>query len=368
MDLLKALDAPFTLKSMKLKNRFAMSPMTRYFSPGGMPTGDVADYYRRRAEGGVGLIITEGAGTDRANSRPTDTIPNFCGDALPQWSRILKGVHDAGGAMAPQLWHVGGSPDYNFPNDFPAPLESPSGLIGPGVAGGRVMTDEDIADTIASFARAAADAKRLGFDAVEIHAAHGYLIDQFFWSESNRRDDRYGGPGIAERSQFGVDVLRAIRAAVGEDFVVMFRISQWKTGFYDAKLANEPADLEAWLGPLVDAGLDMVDCSQRRFWEPEFPGSDLNLAGWVKKLLGVPTITVGSIGLNRDLFSDFEGGESSFNRASLEELTRRYERGDFDLVALGRVLLADPDWLRKVRSGETDQVRPYSREAMETLF
>lgn len=368
MDILQALDTPFTLKSMKLKNRFVMSPMTRYFSPDGMPTDDVAAYYRRRAEGGVGLIITEGVGTDRPNSRPTPTIPNFCGDALPRWSNVLAGVHAAGGAMAPQLWHVGGSPDYNYPDDAPHPLESPSGLIGPGLSGGRVMTEEDVADNIASYARAAADAKRLGFDAVEVHAAHGYLVDQFFWSETNRRNGRFGGAGIAERSRFGADVVRAMRAAVGEDFVLIFRVSQWKTGFYDVKLAPEPGDLEAWLGPLIEAGLDIVDCSQRRFWEPEYSGSDLNLAGWVKKLLGVPTITVGSVGLSRDLFSDFEGGASNVNIQSLEELARRFDRGDFDLVALGRVLLADPAWLQKVQDGRFDQLRPYTVEAMQTLF
>lgn len=368
MDILQALDTPFTLKSMKLKNRFVMSPMTRYFSPAGMPTDDVAAYYRRRAEGGVGLIITEGVGTDRPNSRPTPTIPNFCGDALPRWSNVLAGVHAAGGAMAPQLWHVGGSPDYNYPDDAPHPLESPSGLIGPGLSGGRVMTEEDVADNIASYARAAADAKRLGFDAVEVHAAHGYLVDQFFWSETNRRDGRFGGAGIAERSRFAADVVRAMRAAVGEDFVLIFRVSQWKTGFYDVKLAPEPGDLEAWLGPLIEAGLDIVDCSQRRFWEPEYSGSDLNLAGWVKKLLGVPTITVGSVGLSRDLFSDFEGGTSNVNIQSLEELARRFDRGDFDLVALGRVLLADPAWLQKVQDGRLDQLRPYTVEAMQTLF
>lgn len=368
MDLLKALDTPFTLKSMKLKNRFAMSPMTRYFSPGGMPCDEVADYYRRRAEGGVGLIISEGAGTDRPNSRPTRSIPHFHGEALSRWSEILTGVHGAGAAMAPQLWHVGGSPDYNYPDDFPEPLESPSGLIGPGLAGGRVMTEEDVADNIASFARAAADAKRLGFDAVEVHAAHGYLVDQFFWSETNHRRDRFGGDSIAERSRFGAEVVRAMRAAVGEDFALIFRVSQWKTGFYDVKLAAEPAELEAWLGPLADAGLDMIDCSQRRFWEPEYEGSDLNLAGWVKKLVGLPTITVGSVGLSRDLFSDFAGGVSNVNLASLEELVRRFDRGDFDLVALGRVLLADPAWLSKVREGRYDALRPYTREAMGTLY
>src|SRR3546814_613968 len=167
-------------------------------------------------------------------------------------------------------------------------------------------------------------------------AAHGYLVDQFFWAETNLRGDRFGGAGLRERAQFGAEIFREMRRAVGEDFVIMMRISQWKTGFYDTKLANNPGDLEEWPGPLADGGVDIFDCSQRRFWEPEFEGPDLNLAGWAKKVVGRPTITVGSVGLDRDLFADFEqGGQSNINPASLNELVRRYERGDFD-IEIGR--------------------------------
>src|SRR3546814_4898810 len=122
----------------------------------------------------------------------------------------------------------------------------------------------------------------------------------------------------------------------------MMRISQWKTGFYDTKLANNPGDLEEWLGPLADGGVDIFDCSQRRFWEPEFEGSDLNFAGWAKKLTGAKTITVGSVGLTGEFVAAY-GGESS-RPASLDDLIRRLERGDFDLVAVGRALLQDPQW------------------------
>ncbi|AYJ85158.1 12-oxophytodienoate reductase (plasmid) [Sphingomonas paeninsulae] len=368
MSLLEALETPFTLKSLRLKNRFAMSPMTRYFSPDGLPTQDVAAYYRRRAEGGVGLIISEGVGLDRVHSRAVSFVPNFCDDALSEWSKVVADVHAAGAAMAPQLWHVGGVADYNYPDAEHDPLESPSGLIGPDTPGGRVMSEEDVADTIASFARAAGDSNRLGFDCVEVHAAHGYLVDQFFWSETNRRDGRYGGTDLRARSNLAAEIVRAMRAAVGEDYVLMMRVSQWKTGYYDTKLASTPAEIEQWLGPLVEAGVDLIDCSQRRFWEPEFEGSDLNLAGWVKKMLGVPTMTVGSIGLDRDLFADFAGGTSAVNMRSLEELARRFDRGDFDLVALGRVLLSDPSWLQKVREGRLGELTPYSAEAMQTLY
>jgi 2,4-dienoyl-CoA reductase-like NADH-dependent reductase (Old Yellow Enzyme family) len=369
MHVLQALCEPFALKSLKLKNRFAMSPMTRYFAPGGLPTENMAQYYRRRAEGGVGLIISEGLGIDRVNSRAVTFVPNFYGDAFAGWQTVLAGVHSAGAAMAPQLWHVGGVPDYNYPDAEHHPLESPAGLIGPNLPGGRPMSEEDVADNIASFARAAGHAKRLGFDAVEVHAAHGYLVDQFFWAATNCRGDRYSGDEISARSRFGAEIVRAMRDAVGEDFVLSIRVSQWKTGYYDTKLANSPSELEEWLGPLADAGVDIFDCSQRRFWEAEFPGSDLNFAGWVKKVLGKPTITVGSVGLDRDLFADFEkSGESRPNIASLTELVRRFERGDFDIVAIGRALLGDPWWLQKVQDGRLSELKPYSVEAMQSHF
>lgn len=120
------------------------------------------------------------------------------------------------------------------------------------------------------------------------------------------------------------------------------------------------------LAPLVDAGVDAIDCSQRRFWEPEFPGSDLNLAGWVKKLTAVPTITVGSVGLDADFFDSFtrEVGQSS----NIDLLAQMLDRGDFDLVGVGRSLISDPNWPMKLRSDALDDIRPFSRSALETLL
>ena len=227
------------------------------------------------------------------------------------------------------------------------------------------MTDAEVADAIKAFADAAGTAKRLGFDAVELHGAHGYLIDQFFWDGTNAREDAYGSKGLPGRARFAGDILRAVRKEVGPDFPVIIRISQWKQQDYEVKLAETPAELEAWLGVLTEGGADMIHCSQRRFWEPEFEGSDLNFAGWAKKLTGVPTITVGSVGLSGEFVAAFAGEGSK--PASLEELERRLDRGDFDLVAVGRAVLQDADWTRKIREGRTDELLAFERSALATL-
>ena len=361
-----ALFQPFTVKTLTLPNRVVMAPMTRSFSPGGVATEDVAAYYARRAGADVGLIISEGTGVARPASLNDPDIPRFHGEAeLAAWKRVIDAVHAAGGRMAPQLWHVGAVRTRHAEWTPPGPYDSPSGLSSPGKKFGEAMTDEEVADAIAAFARAAGDSRRLGFDAVELHGAHGYLIDQFFWRGTNERDDVFGGDGVAGRARFAAEILKAVRVAVGPDFPVIIRLSQWKQQDFAARLAHTPAEMETWLQPLVDAGADVLHCSQRRLWEPEFEGSDLNFAGWAKKLTGVPTISVGSVGLTGDFVAGFAGEASK--PASLDEVLRRLGRGDFDLVAVGRALLQDPYWAEKVRDGRSEELMDFDRSAMAIL-
>jgi 2,4-dienoyl-CoA reductase-like NADH-dependent reductase (Old Yellow Enzyme family) len=362
-----ALFRPFSFKGLDLPNRIVMAPMTRSKSPGGAPTGDVAAYYARRAAGEIGLIISEGTGVERPASLNDPDIPRFHGQSeLAGWKGVIDAVHAEGGRMAPQLWHVGAVRTRHKDWSPPGAYDSPSGLSSPGHRFGEPMTDAEVADAIAAFGRAAGDAKALGFDAVELHGAHGYLIDQFFWEGTNERDDLFGGPTIGERARFAAEIIRAVRAAVGPDFPLIIRLSQWKQQDFAARLAPTPGDMEAWLAPLVEAGADIIHCSQRRFWEPEFEGSDLNFAGWAKKLTGAPTITVGSVGLTGEFVASY-GGEGS-KPASLDELMRRLERGDFDLVAVGRAVLQDPQWAVKIREGRRDELMDFERSAMATLY
>lgn len=362
-----ALFTPFDFKGLHLANRVVMAPMTRSFSPDGVVTKEVADYYRRRAEGQVGLIVSEGTGVNRPASVNDRNVPRFHGEKeLAAWKTVIDEVHAAGGVMAPQLWHVGAVRTRDPEWAPPGPYDSPSGLSRPDKAFGAPMSDADVADAIRAFAEAAGNAKKLGFDAIELHGAHGYLIDQFFWDGTNRREDAYGSQGLSGRARFAADILKAVRAEVGPDYPVIIRISQWKQQDYEVKLAQDPKALEAWLGALVDAGADILHCSQRRFWEPEFDGSDLNFAGWAKKVTGVPTITVGSVGLSGEFIAGFAGEASQ--PASLDELEKRLERGDFDLVGVGRALLQDPEWVLKVRDGRTEELQSFDRGVMATLY
>jgi 2,4-dienoyl-CoA reductase-like NADH-dependent reductase (Old Yellow Enzyme family) len=357
---------PFCLRSKTLRNRIVMSPMTRCFSPGGVPGQDVAGYYRRRAEADVGLIITEGTGIDHPSalghgSMAEQNVPVLYGEAaLAGWKRVVDEVHAAGGLIVPQLWHMGViRVDHTGP--FPAPSSRPSGIWGPEGKPApmppeylskvtpvtRPMSESEIADVIASYARGAANAKAIGFDGIAIHGAHGYLMDTFFWHETNKRTDRWGGD-LAGRTRFGVEVVKAIRAAIGPDLPIILRWSQWKQQDYDAQLVRDPRELETLLRPLGEAGVDLFDCSTRSFSKPAFAGSDLTLAGWARKVSGKPTMAVGGVGLSKDLQSSFMGGTVAVN--NLDCVMRCFERQEFDLIAVGRSLLVDPKWGQKARA------------------
>jgi len=274
---------PFRLGKLDLANRIVMAPMTRSHSPGGVPGPDVAAYYRRRAEGGVGLIVTEGTYVPHPAAGFDSSVPRFYGaDALDGWRQVAEHVHAGNGRIFPQLWHVG---VVIRPGQEPAPgvrPAGPSGLAGPGQQIAEPMTQSDIDAVVEAFGKAAHSAQALGFDGVELHGAHGYLIDQFFWEGTNQRTDRYGGDLVA-RTRFAVEVIQEVRRRVGPDFPVVLRFSQWKLQDFDAKLARTPQELEKFLSTLAATGVDAFHCSTRRFWEPEFQGSDLNLAGWTKK-------------------------------------------------------------------------------------
>jgi 2,4-dienoyl-CoA reductase-like NADH-dependent reductase (Old Yellow Enzyme family) len=291
-------------------------------------------------------------------------IPCFHGEALEGWEKVVKAVHAAGGKIAPQLWHVGSirKPGEGPYPDYPS--AAPSGLLGPGKKVLEPLSTTEIDELVAAYAQAASDAVRLGFDAIELHGAHGYLIDNFFWEGTNQRDDKYGG-SLENRTRFAVEIMQAIRGEVGDDFPVILRFSQWKQQDFDSKLAQTAEELEQFLSPLSDAGVDIFHCSTRRFWEPEFEGSSLNLAGWVKKITGKPTISVGSVGLSEEFVATYSDGSAEV--AGIDELLSRMEDDEFDLIAVGRALIANPDWANRVKNNDMDSIETFHKEQLTAL-
>ena len=354
---------PLRIRSLEQSNRIVMSPMTHTYSIEGVPGRDVADYYRRRAEGGTGLIVTEGVAIDHETAVDHANVPNLHTPAAQAgWRKVVDDVHAAGGKIVPQLWHVG--PLWGAMTQMDPSLKPmrPSGEWGPlGVtsysaayveraqASTEAMTEQDIQDVIDAYVRSAKHAVELGFDGIAIHGGHGYLLDSFFWEGTNQRDDAWGGD-LERRTRFPAAVVAAIRAAIGPDLPIIYRFSQHKQQDFTAKIAETPEELGVILGALVDAGVDVLDASIRRFDVPAFEGSDLSLAGWAKKLTGAVTMAVGSVGIGKSLRdSRIEGVAPVVD--NIPQLEERIGSGEFDLIAIGRLHLADPALATTLRAG-----------------
>jgi 2,4-dienoyl-CoA reductase-like NADH-dependent reductase (Old Yellow Enzyme family) len=360
---------PFPFGPSVLRNRIAMAPMTRNHSPGGVPGPDVVRYYARRAAGGAGLIISEGTYIDHPASNGYANVPAFHGAALAGWQKVLAEVHGHGALMVPQLWHVGAVRRKGMEPATDVGSMGPEDMVENGEAVVKAMSRQDIAEVTASYARAARAAQQLGFDGVEIHAAHGYLIDQFLWERTNRRSDEYGG-SIENRSRFALEIVGAMRQAVSPDFPLIFRFSQWKMSDYAARIAHSADELARILIPLAQAGVDIFHASTRRFWEPAFEGSDESLPACTRRVTGKPVIAVGSIGMaqqheTRRLRTRDNVGSQV---ADLDRMLASMAHGDFDLIAVGRGMLADADWADKVRQGDMSGLNSLTEEAMQTLL
>mgnify|MGYP001272275835 FL=1 len=354
----------YKLKNLILRNRVVMAPMTRNQSPGGIPTSDVISYYARRAKAEVGLIITEGIEVSHIASSAYPNVPRLdTNKAREGWKKVVDGIKNNNGAVIAQLWHCGGFRKLGMQPNPEVPGYTASGLVKPGKKVAHEMTLQDIKETIDAYASDAKICQELGFDGVEIHGAHGYLIDNFLWGGTNIREDSYGG-SIQKRSQFVSDIIKAVKENVDDQFIVGLRFSQWKQHDFSAKLASTPDDLKKILMPPVEAGLDFLHSSMRRFWESEFEGSEENLAYWTKKISNIPTIGVGSVGLD----SDFIDMTAPATPTSIDKALDDIEKQKYDLIAVGRALLSDYEWVVKMKEGRLNDVIPYTKDALLNLY
>ena len=365
---LDTLFTPLRVGSLVLRNRFVMPGMQRGLMNDGAPTAQMVDYMRRCAAGGVGLIISESTSPDHPSAYWQPVMGRLAAGTLAAWRPVVEAVRGEGAAFLMQLWHPGamrkvaeGHPLAGFP------AWSPSGLIQGGRPHGHAMTRRDLQELKLAYVQAAEQAQLLGADGIEVHAAHGYLLDQFLWAETNRREDEYGGASLAERARYPAQIVAAIRAAVGPDFVISYRFSQFKEVDYGATVADSPEDLGAMLALLRTHGVDLFNVSSRRFHKPEWPDSahpQFTIAEWVKSMTDAVVMTCGSVGLNvemfANLFDDQEPSELTLER-DLRYLADRIRRGTLDLVGVGRMHIANNDFVKKVREGRLGELALFNK-------
>ena len=361
---LAPLFTPFAINGLKLPNRFVMPGMQRQWCDDGAPQPKLAEYYRERVEGGVGLIITESCAVDHPSSTQTPMFCRITNATMSAWQRCFDAVNRAGGRMFLQLWHEGAIRKEGGDGTYSQfPTLSPSGLVHAGKPNGRAATREDMDAIRDAFVRGALAARELGAAGVEVHSCHGYLLDQFLWPETNRRTDGYGGDDIRARVRFPAEIVAAMREGLGKEFPISFRFSQWKEVNYRARIAPTPEDLRAMLTILRGAGVDLFHASARYFWVPEWPDSDLGIAGWAKSMTAAPVIAVGSVGLDTDVMDNFFGKEAkSTGEEGLRELLRRFDNREFDLISVGRSLIGDAQWVNKVRDGRLSEIRMFTKK------
>lgn len=362
----ESLFRPLQVRSLNLDNRLVMSPMTRMGCPDALPDEVIRDYYSARAAGGTGLVVTEGIGVDHPTSVDHAWIPRLdTPESVEAWRAVTDAVHAEGGRIIAQLWHVGPLWGANARFDKPnrdrlmemRPMR-PSGLWGtPGVTTYsersvarwapeiEPMTEAEIAETIAAYARSAKLAMDAGFDGVTLHGGHGYLLDAFVWADTNRRTDSWGGD-LAARVRYPAAVVAAVREAIGPDAPLFYRFSQHTQQDYQARKAESPEELGIYLGALAEAGVDLFDASTRRFSDPAFPdleGDDgeVTLAGWARRLTGKASGAVGGLGIGTSLREQKSGAEV-LGSDNIDTAVELMDRGEFDLISVGRLHLADP--------------------------
>ena len=333
---------PARIGGVEIKNRIIMPPMTTRLSDDeGHVTDDTIAYYMARVRGGVGLITVEMASPERAGRHRRRELGIYDDRFLPGLMRLVEAIHGGGAKASIQLGHGGGHTRRDIcgetpvaPSAIPHPVyEVTNETIVP-----EAMTRERIGEAVAAFARAGARAKAAGFDCVEIHAAHGYLISQFVTPFENRRTDDYGG-SLENRARFGLEVLRAVKAAVGT-MPVIYRLSV-DDYFPEGLGPEEGTQIAVWA---AEAGADALHIAaghyrslpsgERMIPPMAYPEATfLDYAAAVKKRVAVPVIAVGRLG-------------------HVKHAEEAVANGKADFVALGRTLIADPEWVVKLARDE----------------
>jgi N-ethylmaleimide reductase len=363
MSLFPHLFSPVTLGDLALRNRIVMAPCTRCFCPGFLPTEEVAAYYARRAADGVGLLISEGTVICERGNGYNGAPGIWSAEQVQAWRPVTRAVHEAGGLIVCQLWHVG-AVAHPLTTGGVLP-ESPSGLHPDGnvsrirdAAGGPVpfgpseaLSEVRLRDIIALFAAGAGRALEAGFDGVEIHGAHGYLIDQFINLKWNRREDAWGGEN---RCRFAAEVTRAVLAECGAGRTLLRFSPGWGTP--GSGWQHPAATLPLLLNTLWEAGLRILHASHGNYDQPTLPADLLPASSRPAEDL---------LPLHRATRALWSGQLVGVGSLTPERAESALALGEVDATAFGRALIANPDFVSRVRDGQG--LRDYRPEELGTL-
>ncbi|QYR23155.1 NADH:flavin oxidoreductase [Paenibacillus sp. sptzw28] len=329
----------FQLGSLRLHNRAVLSPMTRTSAEcNGLANQLMVRYYTRFAKGGFGLIITEGIYPDSVNSQSYKNQPGLADkEQAESWRPVVEAVHREGGRIIAQLMHAGALVQHNeFKPIAPSAVKPVGTMLEEHGGSGEysvpdAMSKSDIRQVIDNFAHAAQRAKQVGFDGVELHAANGYLLDQFITKYTNQRTDEYGG-STENRIRIVVELLDRIRSVVGQNYTVGVRISQGKVNDFNHKWANGINDAKIIFEKLGTACPTYIHTTEYKAFAPAFTNGGPTLAKLAATYGGLPVIANGKLG-------DPEMAEQLL------------ASGEAELAAIGTSALVNPDWVNKVKEG-----------------
>jgi len=330
--------SPFKIKHFTLKNRIGVAPMTRMSSPGdSIPRQDVLDFLIRRAKNGAAVVYTEAIVTDYESAQ------GYPGQArlvtqrqIDAWKPLVKAIQNEKSVAVMQMFHCGRMawPQINPANRVIAPSaitpQQNNPLTQQPYPVPDVMSRFDIEHVIAGFVETARGAVEAGFDGIEIHGAHGYLICNFLSAYSNQRTDDYGG-SVENRYRFAHEVIQAVKKVVPDDRLLSFRISNWGVADPEVSLFESKSEYQEIIGMLSAEPIDILSVSTYSYKAKAF-GTDQNMAQITREVTDLPTMICGQI----------------YDRASAQDALK-----DADIVLSAKSFLLNPNWVEDLRAGKT---------------
>ena len=329
--------SPFKLNGFNLKNRIGVAPMTRMSSPGdSIPRQDVLDFLVRRAQNGAAIVYTEAIVTDYESAQGYPKQARLVTQRqIDAWKPVVKAIQQEGAVAVMQMFHCGrmAYPEVNPAGRVIAPsaitLEQDNPMTGSPYPVPDAMTQFDIDHVINGFVETARGAVEAGFDGIEIHGAHGYLINSFLSSYSNQRTDAYGG-SVEKRYRFAHEVIEAVRKVVPEERLLIFRISNWGVADMQVSLFDNKDEWQQMIRLLSNEPIDAISVSTYDYSEKAF-GTDQNMAQLTREVTALPIMICGKI----------------YDRASAEDALEHA-----DIVLSAKSILLNPNWVDDIRTGK----------------